>query len=96
MTAPDLTARVRPRADVLMRDLEGEAVIVELTSGRYFGLDEIGTDIWRWIEEHQQLSAVHEAMTTRYEVAAPDAERDLLQLVGELLEAGLLEPVVDA
>lgn len=42
---PSLTSRVRIRDDVLSRDLQGEAVILNLNTGLYFGLDPVGTRI---------------------------------------------------
>ncbi|MFK7848124.1 MAG: PqqD family protein, partial [Rhodothermales bacterium] len=36
-----------------MADLEGEAVLLNIQSGRYFGLNEVGTSIWSLIKEPQ-------------------------------------------
>ena len=37
--------------DVVFRDLDGEAVILDLVSGTYFGLNEVGTRVWRLVDE---------------------------------------------
>jgi len=38
--------------DVVFRDLAGEAVILNLASGIYFGLNEVGTRMWNLLAEH--------------------------------------------
>lgn len=76
--------------DVVFRELDGEAVILNLESGIYFGLDQVGTRIWRLIQEHGALQKVFETMCAEYDVGADTLERDLLQLVDELRAKGLV------
>lgn len=72
------------------RELEGEAVILNLQTGTYFGLSEVGTRIWALIQEHGLLRRVFEVMQEEYEVAAPALQTDILQLVDELHSKGLV------
>src|SRR5262249_46846096 len=38
--------------DVLVQELGGESVLLNLNGGRYFGLDEVGTRMWQWSAPH--------------------------------------------
>jgi hypothetical protein len=76
--------------DVVFRELDGEAVILNLSSGIYFGLDETGTRMWRLIEEHGNLRAVLDALCTEYEGPPEKIEQDLIALASDLSEQGLL------
>ena len=76
--------------NVVSRELEGEAVILNLESGVYFGLNEVGTRIWALIQQYGSLRKVLEAMQQEYEVAPQVLESDLLQLVGQLHARGLV------
>jgi len=76
--------------DVVFRELDGEAVILNLESGIYFGLDQVGTRIWQLIQEHGSLQKVFETMCDEYDVGSDTLERDLLQLVDELYAKGLV------
>ncbi len=76
--------------NVVARELEGEAVMLNLESGVYFGLDEVGTRIWALIQEHGSLRKVFEAMQREYDVAPATLEKDLLRLVEELQGKGLV------
>ncbi len=75
---------------VVSRELEGEAVMLNLESGVYFGLDEVGTRIWALIREHGSLRKVFELMQREYAVDAPTLESDLIRLVEELQAKGLV------
>jgi hypothetical protein len=85
-----LQSSVKICDDVVSRDLEGEAVILNLETGTYFGLNEVGTRIWTLIQEHESLSRVFEAITREYEVSPEALQGDLLRMVDELRTKGLV------
>jgi hypothetical protein len=85
-----LTQIVRVPDDVLFRELQGEAVILNLASSTYFGLDAVGTRIWQLCEAHGTLQAVLDAMQTEFDAPDETLRTDLLTFVNELLSRGLL------
>ena len=76
--------------DAVFRELDGEAVILNLDTGIYFGLNTTGTRIWNLIAQHGLLQKVFETMAEEYEVPPNSLENDILQLVGQLSEKGLV------
>ena len=82
---------VRPGEDVLFQELDGEAVLLDMTSEQYFGLNEVGTRIWQLIDTHHDLNAVFQAMSEEYAVEPEQLRRDLDGFVEELSTAGLLQ-----
>lgn len=79
-----LASRVRVNDDVLFQELQGEAVLLNLKSGVYFGLDPVGTRIWQLFAKHEVLSEVAQAVVAEYDVAADKCSADLLKLVDDL------------
>ena len=79
-----LASRVRVNDDVLFQELQGEAVLLNLKSGVYFGLDPVGTRIWQLFAEHEVLSEVAQAVVAEYDVAEDRCSEDLLKLVDDL------------
>ena len=79
-----MTSRVRVNDDVLFQELQGEAVLLNLKSGVYFGLDPVGTRIWQLFAEHEVLSEVAQAVVAEYDVAEDKCSEDLLKLVDDL------------
>lgn len=76
--------------DVLFRELEGEAVLLNLESGVYFGLDPVGTRIWALFPEHQLLSDIVQRIVAEYAVTEDCCAADLLTLVESLSREGLV------
>ena len=79
--------------DAVSRELDGEAVILELGSGTYFGLNDVGTRVWALIGERRSLRQVFDALTQEYDVSPETLERDLVELVEKLRAKGLVNVV---
>ena len=77
--------------DQISCDLAGEAAILELKSGTYFGLDEIGATVWNLIAQPRRVVEVRDALIEQYDVEAERCARELIELLGELQERGLIQ-----
>jgi len=89
MSRSTLASVVTINPDVAFRELDGEIVILNLETGTYFGLDEVGARTWKLIEDHGSLGAVFEALRSEYDATPSVLERDLLELVDHLCAKGL-------
>lgn len=90
MTLRDVSSLHRAR-DVVSRVLDGEAVLLDLREGIYFGLNEVGTRVWELLEGGPTLSELQAHIVEEFEVEPAVAERDLAELLTELVERGLIE-----
>lgn len=70
---------------MLFRQLDEEAVLLDLKSGTYFGLNEVGARVWQLILEHGRLSQVLDVLVQEFEAEPEVVERDLLALAGQLV-----------
>lgn len=86
-----LDTRVTVPPGVMFRDLDGEAVVLELESGRYFGLNETGTRMWLLLQEHGSVEPALRALLTEYDVAEERLREELLSFVQTLSSQRLLE-----
>ncbi len=77
--------------DVLFRELDGEAVLLNLKTGTYFGLDAVGTRMWQLIAEQSSLARVVDSLAAEYDVDRGVLETDLLELGRQLCAGGLCE-----
>ena len=78
-------------AQVMSRQVGDETVILDLSSGMYFGLDPVGARIWQLLTEGHQLDAVVAALLAEYEVPEDQVRQDVQALLGELVSRGLVE-----
>ena len=90
-----LDSTVRISGDVVFREIDGEAVLLDLGTSIYFGLNEVGTRIWNLLQQDGSLQKTLDALEREYaEIPRDRLEQDLLELVSQMLERGLLlEPI---
>ena len=88
-----LASQVRPSTQVLLQEVGGEAVLLDLAGERYFGLDPVGTRIWALLAQAPVLEQVHATLCEEFQAEPARIETDLLALVRQLAEAGLVELV---
>jgi Coenzyme PQQ synthesis protein D (PqqD) len=85
------TRRVVIPPGVLIQELSGEAVLLNLETERYFGLDEMGTCIWKALTGSASIQEAYELLLSEYEVDSEQLRNDLQDLIERLVENGLLE-----
>jgi hypothetical protein len=89
-----LDESVSASPEVVFKELGGEAVLLDLASGIYFGLDETSTRLWQLLSTHRSLRRVHEEMLAEFDVEPTRLETDLLAFVTDLTSRRLV--VLDA
>lgn len=72
-------------------DLKGEAVILNCANGVYYGLNEVGNVIWSFVQEPRRVVEIIAKIENEFDVAPDVCERDVLALLGQLADAGLIE-----
>lgn len=86
--------RLRVRSEVLSRELDDETVLLDLASGTYFGLNEVGASVWAMLKEEASVAEMREAIVQIYDgVTVETAAKDLAHLLGDLERRGLIELV---
>ena len=77
--------------DQVSCDLAGEAAILNLKKGIYYGLDSVGARIWNLIQEPRTFAHVRDTLLREYDVERPRLEYDIRELLNQLAEQGLVE-----
>jgi coenzyme PQQ synthesis protein D (PqqD) len=88
--APMLESRIRVNEDVLSQELNGEAVLLNLKTGVYFGLDAVGTRVWQLFSDRKGVAQVLDALVAEYEVPRERCAQDLVALITKLQDHGLV------
>lgn len=85
------TDRVIVPDGVLISNLQDESVILNLDSERYFGLDDVGTRMLTVLSTSSSIEAAYELLLKEYDVDGEVLRRDLLSLVEQLVDQGLIK-----
>lgn len=82
--------QIKASSDVVSRVVDGEAVLLDLASGKYFGLNEVGARVWEEVQEETPIDTVVERLLGEFDVEADTLRKDVAELITELEEKGLI------
>lgn len=81
---------VRISDDAVCRALGDEAVVLNLASGMYYGLNTAGLRVWQVLEQGGSLDSARDAIVAEFDVDRETAARDLEVLIDALASKGLV------
>ncbi len=86
-----LASHIRISDEVLARELGDEMVLLDLKGGVYFSLDAVGARVWHLLQCHGALHGVLAVLVEEYDVTEARCAGDLLHLITEMRDKGLVE-----
>jgi hypothetical protein len=92
----ELTERlVVDESSVAGKVMDGEAIIIDLSTGVYYSADKVGGFIWSQIEGGSALGDIVDAVCAQYVIDPDQAKADVFGFVSQLVDANLVstEPV---
>jgi hypothetical protein len=76
--------------DYVYCKVEDEMVLLGMEDGIYYGLNPVGAFIWEQIKEPKTIDDIRDAILKEYDVEKVECETDLMKLLQELTEKGLV------
>ena len=83
--------RVATSPDVMLRTIGDEAVLLNLKTELYLGLDPVGTRMWDVLTKSASVEEAFDTLLSEYDVEAGQLRADLDEFLGKLVEHGLIE-----
>ena len=77
---------------VMHETIEGEVIVIDLTTGSYYSLRDASAEIWREIESGADEARIGAALELRYEGPRAEIQASVGRLLDELSAEGLIEP----
>ena len=75
-------------------DLDGEAVLLDVNSGKYFGLNEVGARIMELLQEPTSVGDVMKTLLEEFDADKESMSEDLQSFLSEMVEHQLVQVVV--
>lgn len=82
---------VRVSNEQVSTELGGEVAILGISSGVYYGLDPVGAFIWKRLQQPTTVTELRNAILDEYDVDEQQCQEDLLRLLAELQQHGLIQ-----
>ena len=73
-----------PNSEVIVTELDGEAVLLHLGTKMYYSLNPTGLQIWKMLEQDLALDEIGVRLQQQYDLAPERARQCVLSLVNEL------------
>jgi hypothetical protein len=70
-----------------------ESVILNMTNSVYYGVNPVGSSIWKLLQQKRTVAELRDAVMEEYEVGSAQCERDLLDLLEKMRSEGLVRVV---
>ncbi len=92
----DIDAAYVPSEEIVAREIQGEFIIVPITSGigdledDIFSLNETARSVWSKLDGKKNIKEVIADLQIEFEDSAADIENDVMGLVTELLRRRML------
>lgn len=77
-------------AEVVSEFINGEAMLLCLSTGLYFSLNATGAIVWQQIELHGDVEEIVATLATRHGVNEASVRDDVAELIGQLAKHGLV------
>lgn len=77
--------------DQVHTKVEDESVILGLSNSVYYGLDPVGTVVWREMQEPKRVADLVDSVMQEYDVDRERCEEDVIKLLNELLAEDLVQ-----
>ncbi len=76
--------------DLTTAELGGEAILLDVKSGNYFGLNEVGTFIVDLVRQPTSVASIVDIMLREFAVDPEDLQRDVMNFLSQLYDQGLV------
>lgn len=90
--ALDPSAPLVRSPDIIASEVDGELVLISIQDGKYYGLDAVGSEIWRLLEEPKSVAALVAALQAHFEGDAGAIEQDTIAFIDQLAAQTLVRP----
>ena len=75
---------------VSVTEVDGEAVLLDLQSGAYYGLNHIGAQLLTALAQNKSMTQITQDVASHYDMASEQVSADFEALIAELQEHQLL------
>jgi hypothetical protein len=87
----NMESKITANDNVIWREVDEEAVILNIDTNNYYTLNKIGTEIWKNIKSNNKLGDIVKKVMNRYEVNEKRLLKDIEKLAAALQNEDLIK-----
>lgn len=82
---------IEKREDIVTADLDGNAVMMSIENGKYYGMDEIATAIWKSMEHPVSVEQLVHILMDEFDVSEEQCLTDVIAFLTKLCNENLIK-----
>lgn len=87
MTETTVLAR---KSQIMTADMNGSTVMMDILTGKYYNLGQVGGRIWELLEQPISVGALVDRLTEEYSVSRSQCLEETMPFLRSLVERGLV------
>ncbi len=88
--AINLDTKIVRNTSLLSSEIDGETVMMSVEQGNYYGINKVGTEIWKLIETPMTVREVCETLVKEYKVDRGVCENEVILFLNELTDEHII------
>ncbi len=85
--------KVKINSHLTWREINGEAIILNLENGDYYELDDIGLEIWKKISSKNSIKKIAEDISKKYNEKLTKVSTDIIKFAEDMRKLKIIEIV---
>ena len=85
-----LNSYVALSPEIVSTDIDDKIVILELSKGQYYGTNNTGSEILKFIESSPKVSDIIEHISSEYDITPKDCSDDIMELINDMINNNLI------
>ena len=81
--------------NIVFNEMDGETIMMSIESGEYYGINSIGSRIWKLLETPKAASEICDAVLPDYDVTREQCAKDVLLFLNKMAEKGVVKIVTE-
>ena len=86
-----IDSEVKRNNEVFTSEIDEEVVMMNVDTGRYFGMDDVGSRIWKLLKERIRVKEIVNTLLKEYDVSEEECTNDVIEFLNELKNNNLLQ-----
>lgn len=81
---------VKRNPDLISTEIDGDLVLLHPDTGEYYGVKQVGNEIWGLIDSSCRVEDIVEELVKRYDAPKDTILADILTFLNDMSEEGLI------
>lgn len=82
---------IKKHSELLSSEIDNEIVMMNVENGKYYGLNTIGSEIWKLLSSPKKVDEIYSYLLSIYNVEKSICKNEVTQFLNHLVKENLIE-----